>query len=405
MPGLISYNECDKTAQTNSQGHSFMNQTRHALSNIWRRIQAPLIPWLEEELGGLSKKQQQLIETLEVAQIEPHIQYRGCTAGRPQECRSSIARAYIAKAVYNMPTTEMLIDRLKTDIQLRRICGWERLNDIPSQSTFSRAFNEFSESELATHIHSAIIERNLGQQIIGHISRDSTSIHAREKPEKAIEKTEPKVMKKRGRPKKGEIRDNKPKTRIEKQSSELKLTEMLDDLPVFCNVGTKRNSKGHQTSWIGYKLHIDSADGGIPISCLLSSASLHDSQVAIPLATITHQKVTSCYDLMDAAYDVPQIKQHSELLGHVPIIDENPRRNKERKKEIELEQKGRKVAGYKLAENIRYNERSTVERVNGRLKDDFNGRMVRVKGAKKVMAHLMFGIIALTTSQLMKLAI
>jgi transposase len=405
MPGLISYNECDKTAQTNSQGYSFMNQTRRVLSNIWHRIQAPLLPWLEDEMGALSRKQQQLVETLEVAQIESHIQYRGCRAGRPQECRSSIARAYIAKAVYNMPTTEMLIDRLKTDIQLRRICGWERINEIPSQSTFSRAFSEFSESELPSHIHSAIIEKNLGQQIIGHISRDSTSIHARERPEKVIEKFDPKVIKKRGRPKKGEIRDKKPKTRIEKQLSGLKIKEMVDDLPVCCNVGTKRNSKGYKTSWVGYKLHIDCADGGIPVSCLLSSASLHDSQVAIPLATITHQKVTSCYDLMDAAYDVPQIKQHSESLGHVPIIDENPRRSKERKKEIKLEQKGRKYAGYKLAENIRYNERSTVERVNGRLKDDFNGRMVRVKGAKKVMAHLMFGIIALTTSQLMKIII
>ena len=62
---------------------------------------------------------------------------------------------------------------------------------------------------------------------------------------------------------------------------------MLDDLPKACAVGTKRNAKGHTTSWIGYKLHIDAADGGIPLSCILTSASLHDSQVAIPLATMT----------------------------------------------------------------------------------------------------------------------
>ena len=30
-------------------------------------------------------------------------------------------------------------------------------------------------------------------------------------------------------------------------------------------------------TWIGYKLHIDVADGQIPISCILTSASLHDS--------------------------------------------------------------------------------------------------------------------------------
>ncbi|MCK5829121.1 MAG: transposase [Methylococcales bacterium] len=69
------------------------------------------------------------------------------------------------------------------------------------------------------------------------------------------------------------------------------LSDMLDDLPKSCNVGTKKNSKGYKTSWTGYKLHIDSADGGTPISCVLTSASTHDSQVAIPLTKISHQRV------------------------------------------------------------------------------------------------------------------
>jgi len=51
---------------------------------------------------------------------------------------------------------------------------------------------------------------------------------------------------------------------------------------------------------------------------------------------------------------------------------------------------------------IRYNERSNVERVNGRLKDEFGGKMVRVRGYAKIMTHLMFGIIALTSDQLMR---
>ncbi len=42
------------------------------------------------------------------------------------------------------------------------------------------------------------------------------------------------------------------------------LSEMLDDLPKACDVGTKKNSKGYKTSWTGYKLHIDSADGVYP---------------------------------------------------------------------------------------------------------------------------------------------
>jgi hypothetical protein len=56
----------------------------------------------------------------------------------------------------------------------------------------------------------------------------------------------------------------------------MNLTEMLNDLPKACNVGTKKNSKGYKSSWTGYKLHIDAAGGSIPISCILTSASSHD---------------------------------------------------------------------------------------------------------------------------------
>ncbi len=38
--------------------------------------------------------------------------------------------------------------------------------------------------------------------------------------------------------------------------------------------------------------------------------------------------VTSFYDLMGSAYDAGNIRKVSEALGHVPIIDANPRRGK-----------------------------------------------------------------------------
>jgi hypothetical protein len=52
---------------------------------------------------------------------------------------------------------------------------------------------------------------------------------------------------------------------------------------------------------------------------------------------------------------------------------------------------------------VRYRQRTTAERVNARLKDEFGGRFVRVRGHLKVMCHLMFGILALTVDQLMRL--
>ena len=376
-----------------------MNQAREKLSHTWRHIQSFLFPMIWDELGELTAKQKLLISVLETIKLEEYLPYIGRVPGRPLEDRTAIARAFVTKMVYNMATTRILLDRLESDPTVRRLCGWERREDVPSESTFSRAYAEFAGSRLPERVHQTLIEQHLGEQLVGHISRDSTAITAREKPEKKAAPVETKP-KKRGRPRKGEERP-KVLTRLQRQAAEQPLSEMLNELPKACNVGTKRNSKGHTTSWIGYKLHIDTADGGIPVSCLLTSASLHDSQVAIPLAEITNQRVTNLYDMMDSAYDAPQIKAHSRALGHVPMIDPNPR-SKIKKAELEAEAKRRRAANYTLAEDRRYNERSTVERVNGRIKDDFGARMVRVQGHAKVMTHLMFGIVVLTVEQLMR---
>jgi hypothetical protein len=378
-----------------------MSRLRDTLSQTWLNIQGSLFPWLTEELGPLTKKQQELVTTLEIVRIEEFIYSSRGFPGRPPKDRTAIARAFVAKVVYNMPTTRSLLDRLATDSALRRICGWERLNDIPDESIFSRAFAEFSDTRLPERVHATFIKKSYANEIVGHNSRDSTAIEAREKPIKreAIQK----VAAKRGRPKQGEER-LKPLTRIEKQANGMSLAGMLNDLPKACDVGTKKNSKGYKVSWTGYKLHIDVADGGIPISAVLTSASTHDSQVAIPLAKMSSERVTHLYDVMDSAYDVPQIHDMSRQLGHIPLIDVHPRRDKALKEEIAAENKRCRLVGHKTADAIRYNERSTVERVNARLKDEFGGRVVRVRGHAKVMCHLMFGILALTANQMVTLA-
>ena len=138
----------------------------------------------------------------------------------------------------------------------------------------------------------------------------------------------------------------------------------------------------------------------IPLLCVTTSASVHDSQTAIPMMKRLSAVVTSLYDLMDSAYDAPAIKYDapaikavSVSLGHVPIIDQNRRR-------------GPKL---KLApcEAVRYGERSNRERSNAqrgnrRLKDSFGLRFVRVRGHAKVHLHTMLGVLALFADQLLK---
>lgn len=376
------------------------------ISHYWLRIQSSLLPWLEEELGELTGKEQKLVTTLDLVRLERFTVFSRSLRGRPQKERAAVARAFVAKSVYNMSTTRALLDRLACDKKLRRICGWEQKREVPSESTFSRAFAEFSESQLPALVHQAMITENLSEDIVGHISRDATEIEVREKPSKETkveaESNEEKPKRKPGRPKKGESLAKEP-TRLERQQS-MTLKEMLADLPRKCNIGTKKNSKGFKETWIGHKLHLDAADGQIPVSCILTSASTHDSQVALPLATMTSQRVTSLYDLMDSAYDAPIIREHSKSLGHVPLIDINPRQNAKLKEELRAESDRLELLHFERPEDRRYKERTNVERVYARLKDEFGGRMIRVRGHAKVMTHLMFGILALTADQLMRLA-
>jgi transposase len=357
------------------------------LSQIWSRIQGTLLPFLNEELDPISEKQGRLIAILELVRIEDaiHSVVEGLV-GRPRKDRQAMARAFIAKAFYNMGTTEELIERLKVDRNLRRICGWERKSEIPSSSTFSRSFAEFAQMRLGELVHKELIEEHLSEKLVGHVGRDSTEIEAREKPVSKPPKPE-QPKKKRGRPRKGEERP-KEFTALEKQQ-QLSLYEMLGQLPTACDYGSKKDSKGFKHSWIGYKLHIDTADGEIPLSCILTSASVHDSQAALPLMRMTSERVTSLYDLMDAAYDARIIREESEALGHVAIIDSNPR--------------GGEKVEFDPAKKERYKARSQSERVNGRLKDEFGARNVRVRGAQKIMAHLMFGVVVLAADQLLRL--
>jgi transposase len=370
------------------------------LSEYWEKIQGSLFPFLEEELPPLTKKQQQLASILELVRIEESIRsFCSGFRGRPEKSRKSIARAFIAKAVYNMSTTKMLIERLHSDISLRRICGWETRKEIPSESVFSRAFADFAKSGLPSKVHEALIVELYKADIVGTAITDASAISAREKPIKKEKPTNEDSSKKKTRCKKGE----RKLTRIEKQASGVQsLEEMLKELPKHCDVGAKTNSKGHLEYWIGYKLHLTADYNGVPLAAVATSASLNDTQVAIPLSKLTAKRVVSLYDLMDAGYYAEAIIEHSRSLGHVPII-ERPAKTAGEKEEKASESRAQEMLNLKPAEWVRYEDRTAVERVFSRLKDEFGANFVKVQGWEKVSAHLMFGILALAADQLLKI--
>jgi len=268
------------------------------LTTIFHHLQRQLFPALEAELGPLSALDQQFCEVISLTNLGRFTRrYEWCGNGTPPCPRIWLAHAFIAKHVYQFPTTGALIHALQSQPTLRRLCGWESAGEVPSEPTFSRAFAQFAADQLPQRIHENMVKVHAGPKLVGHISRDATALEAPERPASKLA-APPSAPRKRGRPKKGEERPAPP----------------------------------------------------------------------------------------PSAYDAPQIHAFSRGLGHVPIIDHNPRGGEKRP--------------FAPAQAERYKERSASERVNSLLKERYGGRWVRVRGAAKVMCPLMFGLVALTATAL-----
>lgn len=377
-----------------------MSGSEDDLFGRWSHIQGSLFPWLREEVGELTAQHERIVLVLDTLGLETHVPGPPGGRGQPPKDRRAIARAFVAKAVLNLPTTTALRDRLAVDARLRRICGWERRSDVPSEATFSRAFGAFAADGLTETIHAALVEHGFGDHVVGHIARDSTEIKGREKPPPPSPK--PPRRKKRGRPRKGEEVGHRRSKRLKRQP-DLDLRAMLADLPTRCDVGSKRDSKGFRRSWVGYKLHLDVADGDVPVAAILTSASLHDSQVAIPLVATTSSRLEYLYDVMDSAYDAAAIKDYSRRHGHRPLVIPSDRHAPGRKAENAAERRRLACLGLQVPEHHHLKQRSAAERVAGRLKDDFGASTVRVRGHAKVLCHLGFAILALTAENLLRL--
>lgn len=366
------------------------------IAAFWDRVQTSLFPAMEAAEVELTPKLYQLVALLEVIQIERYV--GGPSPYQPgvkPSDRRCLARAFVAMAFYRGTDRKAFRERLLHDAALRKVCGWPWRGQVPSESTFSRAFTMFAETGVADMVHAALVQAWRGNDIVWHAATDGTAIPARERPvtraKAEIEDAPPKPsQRKRGRPKKGEAPPPKEPTRLERQLTQDPEIALLE-VPTACDVGGKRDSKGNTTYWVGYKFHVSVDEWGLPLAAVTTAASVHDSQVAIPLMKLAQRRVTVLYDLQDKAYDAAPIWQMSEQLGHQPIIDRMKRRGQPPPPPMEPDR----------AE--RFKGRTVVERFNGRLKDEFGGLVARVRGHRKMHAYLMFGLLVIFADQLLRI--
>ena len=125
------------------------------------------------------------------------------------------------------------------------------------------------------------------------------------------------------------------------------------------------------------------------LSFILTSASAHDSQAAVPLAEMTAGRIAHLYELMDSAYDAPEIRKRTGDLGRKHIIDTNPRRNSGLKQAIRDEARARRLLNLTAAEDAR-------------LKDGSGGRGIWVRGHEKVGCRPGFGLPVPAADQLLR---
>jgi hypothetical protein len=433
-----------------------MSLLLNRLSSFWSRVNGRLFPALEDANVEMTPKLYKFVALLEFLQIELFVPHPSSyQVGAKPHARRCLARAFVAKAFYNAPATKSFRDRLLHDNDLRKVIGWACRGDVPSESTFSRAVAWFADIGLTNGVLEAQIKVWLGDTIIRDVATDSTAIEAREKPlTRAKPKTDTSLVETaslmsddcaaekvlipltdsvRESPADASLIDtvssdvelvtiaplvatkpdkattskksaktaakNKALAQLYTPTEMTRLDRQIDQLPEMalfelstaCDVGCQTNSKGNKDYWIGYKFHVRVAEGNLPLFAVTTSASVHDSQVTIPMMKITDRSVTSLYELEDRGYDAFYIRKAAELSGHIPIIDFIRRRGQERARELEPDR----------AEH--YKSRTVVERFNARLKDEFGGEMVRVRGNRKVHTHLMFGLLLIFADQLLRL--
>jgi hypothetical protein len=332
--------------------------------------------FFEEHLSGEHLTFMNMLQIIEDAMPMIYSPYAG-TGRRPYD-NMAFYRAFYAQSYFAIPSVTLLIKTLRSDPNLRQLCGFRR---VPGNSSFSRRLSVFSGLNILPGTLDDMVKKAYKGLPIIHVCRDSSAIAARERVPKKADEQAGKPAKRRGRPPKGSQKQEKEPPELKRQLAENANT-IMNALNKDCAWGCKKNSQGNISYWKGYKLHLDVSDIGFPLTAWVSGANVHDSQLAIPLEKLTGEKVKYFYSVMDSAYDAKWIHAYIRMCHRIPVIDPNMRRNKNR-------------PPLDPAKQERYKIRTAVERAYSHLKDRLIPQSLYVKGHAKVSFMLMIGVVAL----------
>ncbi len=326
----------------------------------------------DRELAFMSYFQtaQTLLNSDERMQLSRHH-----TVGRIGYDLVSIFGILILKLHYHQRTMKDTLFLLNENINLRDILD---IPQVPSEASMSRLSRTVEGIVSIGALHERLIKIYTQgmERVIGHLSIDSTTIEAREKPyRKSKEVQQPEPPKKRGRKPNGSSEQQEHRKRIAEEA-EARLQYLAEppeksiaELEMRCSLTAKQNSKGKKQWFIGYKAHIAADDFGVPICFTVTGACVHDSKAAVPLLKMANQETEFFYILLDKGYISPAVNDYADLIERTVIIDRKG-------------YKGNSPIPLESAYAERYKARTTVERTNSELKDGFLPDKIYKRGAQ-----------------------
>jgi IS5 family transposase len=220
---------------------------------------------------------------------------RSCSPqGADGHCRQAILRALLVSPLEGIDTFTALNHRLDVDLRFRYQCGFSIEKPAPSISTLSRVFSQITEKNLAERLFVDLVEQCKNEGIINgnHVAIDSTAIHSYEKKQ--------------------------PKSRRQETGN--------------ASWGAKFDSFGNKIAWFGYKLHlaVDTLSE-LPIALEVTPAHVNDGDMGPALIekVSTRLKQPIDYVMMDGGYDQLKNYEAARRYGAQAIIPLNLRNEKE----------------------------------------------------------------------------
>ncbi len=203
--------------------------------------------------------------------------------------KKQLLSVLLAMQTEQISNIKALVQKLKTEPMFKRNCGFDYLDNTPSEATLNRFITQLSSSDILERTYRRMIHK---AKNLGLIDGENVAIDA---------------------------------SKITAYEHAVRKKNIPENDPEFPNWGGKLDTNGNFIKWFGWKMHalVDTLSG-IPLSYVITPANIADVDMAEPLI----QKMMEDYDglfvpkyyIMDAGYDKPDLYSNIYTTYHAQAI-------------------------------------------------------------------------------------